>query len=160
MGKKLEKYKIESNSDIALVREKIDILFDSSNHVLKGKFIGTMKGDTFKGSTNYSVNVDVTGNVSTENDKTVVNMTISDNSPNYNVIANVLLILIVVIVTILNLSNESASVFSYIIPFVFAGGTWALLKLKTFVLKLFKPKLRDSVEYVAKEIDGEIMIVE
>lgn len=160
MGKNLEKYKIETSTDITLVRDKIAALFDSSNHALKGKFIGAIKGDVFKGSTNYSVNIDVTGSVSAEDGKTMVNMTIADNSPNYNVFVNVLLILIVCIVTILNITNENASVFSYVIPFVFALGTWGALKLKTFVLKLLKPKLRDSAEHIAKEIDGVVMIVQ
>ena len=83
MSNSIEIYTIKSNQEVSVVRDKIDSLFKETNNVFKGNFVGSMKNDTFQGSTNYSTNITVKGKVTQDNEKTLVEIKISDDSPNY-----------------------------------------------------------------------------
>ena len=43
--------------------------------------MGSMKNDIFQGSTSYSTNITVKGKVTQDNEKTLVEIKISDDSP-------------------------------------------------------------------------------
>ena len=100
LTKKIESYSIETETDLSFVRDKIDKLFNNSNHILKGKFVGSMNNDTFQGSTNYSTDITIKGKIFKNNNIIIVDMTISDNSPNYSTVSNALLIIFLCVIFI------------------------------------------------------------
>jgi len=156
MTDKVEQYCIETNTDISIVREKIDKLFSDTNHILKGKFVGSMKNDNFQGSTNYSVNVIVKGKIFQKTNKTIVEMTISDNSPNYSTIANALFLIFLCVILIIIAAIRSTDFLTYLIPIVIFGLAFLTLKIQRKISNYFKPKLNDSAKFIAKEINGKI----
>ncbi len=156
MVDKIEQYCIETNTDISIVREKIDKLFSDTNHLLKGKFVGSMKNDNFQGSTNYSVNVSVKGKITQDSNKTVVEITISDNSPNYSTIVNVILLIFLCVILIIIAANKSSDFLTYLIPIIIFGFAFLALKIQRKISNYFKPKLNDSAKFIAKEINGKI----
>ncbi len=156
MVDKIEQYCIETNTDISIVREKIDKLFSDTNHLLKGKFVGSMKNDNFQGSTTYSVNVSVKGKIIQDTNKTIVEMTISDNSPNYSTIVNVILLIFLCVILIIIAANKSSDFLTYLIPIIIFGFAFLALKIQRKISNHFKPKLNDSAKFIAKEINGKI----
>ena len=156
MTDKIEQYCIETNTEISTVREKLDKLFNNTNHILKGKFIGSMNNDNFQGSTNYNVNITVKGKIIQNTNKTIVEMTISDNSPNYSTIVNALLLIFLCIILIIIAANKSTDFLTYLIPIIIFGFAWLALKIMRLISSYFKPKLKDSADFIAKEIKGKI----
>lgn len=153
---KIERYCIETNTEISIVREKLDKLFSNTNHIFKGKFVGSMNNDNFQGSTNYNVNITVKGKIIPTANKTIVEMTISDNSPNYSSIVNTLFLTFLCVILIIIAANKSTDFLTYLIPIIIFGFTWLGLKIKKRISNYFKPKLKDSAEFIAKEIKGNI----
>jgi hypothetical protein len=156
MSEYLEKYNIETEFDLKKVRDIVNKMFSETNSFLKGKFIGSMKNDTFYGSTNYNVHITIKGNIYQKEEKTFISMTISDCSPNYATIANTFVIIFLVIALIIIASNKSTDIFHYLIPIVIFGITMLGLKIFRMIIKYFKPSLKNSAELIAKEINGKI----
>jgi len=156
MSQKLEKYNIETEFNIEKVRDIIDEMFNESNNFLKGKFIGTRNNDNFSGSTNYSVNITVKGKIFQDREKTFINMTISDSSPNYSTIVNTFIIIFLAIALIIIASNKSTDFFHYLIPIVIFGITFLGMKIFRIIIKYFKPSLKNSAIMIAKGINGKI----
>jgi hypothetical protein len=157
MSNSIEIYTIKSNQEVSVVRDKIDSLFKETNNVFKGNFVGSMKNDTFQGSTSYSTNITVKGKVTQDCEKTLVEIKISDDSPNYSTVVSVLLIIFLAISLLIVATNKnSTNIIHYIIPIVIFGFTFLAFKIYKIISKFFTPKLRKSAEIIAKEIDGEI----
>ena len=160
MTNQIEHYSIETNTDISIVRERIDKLFSNTNHVFKGKFVGLLNNDNFNGSTNYNVNITVKGKIIQDINKTIIEITISDNSPNYSTIINSFIIIFLAIILIIIASNKSTDFLHYLIPIIIFGFTWLTLISKKLILSYFKPKLKYSADFIAKEIKGKVKILD
>jgi hypothetical protein len=157
MSNSIEIYTIKSNQEVSVVRDKIDSLFKETNNVFKGKFVGSIKNDTFQGSTNYSTNITINGKVTQDDEKTLVEIKISDDSPDYSKVVNVLLITFLAIsFLIVASSKNSTNIIHYIIPIVIFGFTFLAFKIYKIFSKFWTPKLIKSAEIIAKEIDGKI----
>ncbi|WP_372754496.1 hypothetical protein [Mariniflexile sp.] len=156
MANKVENYSIETETDLSVVREKMDKLFSNANHIFKGKLVGSFNNDIFQGSTNYNTNIIVKGKIIKNNNITVVKMTISDNSPNYATVSNALLIIFLGVSLIIIAANKSTDFLTYLIPIIIFGLAFLTLKIQRRISRFFKPKLNESAKLIAKEINGTI----
>ena len=113
--------------------------------------MGSMKNDIFQGSTSYSTNITVKGKVTQDNEKTLVEIKISDDSPNYSKVVKVLhLIFLAIYFLIVASSKNSTNIIHYIIPIVIFGFTFLAFTISKIISKFRTPKLIKSAKIIAK----------
>lgn len=155
--KKKQNYKIETITDIDTIRENINLMFDESNNLFKGKFVGNLKGDSFSGHTNYSTHIDVKGRITGDKEKTIIDLTINDCSPDYKTITNTFFIVSLCLSLLIIAVNKVTDVIIYLIPIVIFGLGYLVIVIKRYIFKSLKPKLNGIAENFAKDIDGKII---
>ena len=153
----IKKYYIETKTEISLVRNRIDTLFKETNHILKGKFVGSLKNNSFQGTTNYNTHITVKGKIYQNNEKTIVYLVILDSSPNYTNIVNTLISVFLLLTLIIIAANKSTNYFIYLIPITIFGLAYTGFRLKLFLSKYFRIKLKNPAEFIAKEVNGVIV---
>lgn len=156
MNKTIKKYEIETNTNITVVRERIDNLFKEDNHIFKGKFIGKITNDNFQGSTNYSNQIYINGKITQHKEKVIIKIRISDDSPNYSIIINTLLLVFFIVVITIIAANKSTDFFHYLIPTIIFLLAYIVLKVKMKVSNFLEPSLKDSIKIIAKAVNGSI----
>ncbi|WP_299716645.1 hypothetical protein [uncultured Tenacibaculum sp.] len=155
--KKKQNYKIETITDIDTIRESINLMFDETNNIFKGKFVGNLKGDSFSGHTNYSTHIDVKGRITGEKEKTTIDLIINDCSPDYKTITNTFFIVFLCLSLLIIAVNKVTDIIVYLIPIVIFGLGYLGIIVKRYIFKSFKPKLSDIAEKFAKDVDGKII---
>ena len=151
-------YKIKVKTNIESVRGKINEMFDESNNLFKGNFIGTLKGDTFSGHTNFSININVKGRITKDKDNTIIDLTINDCSPDYKSTFSAFFLVFLFIALIIIASNKVTDIIIYLIPIVIFGLGYLVLRIKMYIFRsFFKPKLKRIADNFTKDVNGEII---
>ncbi|WP_025743343.1 hypothetical protein [Aquimarina pacifica] len=155
--KKKQNYKIETITDIDTIRESINLMFDETNNIFKGKFVGNLKGDSFSGHTNYSTHIDVKGKINGDKEKTTIDLIINDCSPDYKTITNTFFIVFLCLSLLIIAVNKVTDIIIYLIPIMIFGLGYFGIIIKRSIFKSFKPKLSDIAEKFAQDVDGKII---
>ncbi|MBU3010536.1 hypothetical protein KO506_03925 [Polaribacter vadi] len=157
MEVKSETYLIKTNANLSEVRSKMNALFKEKHTFFRGKFVGSLKDDTFYGTTNYSTQISVKGKIYEKNSESFIDLRIVDSSPNYSLIFKTLLFVFFLLALVIVIANKSTNIKIYLILIAVFGFTFLILKFKTIIYKLLKPKLIGSAKIIAKEVNGFII---
>lgn len=157
---KKQNYKIETTTSIELVRAKFNEMFDESNNIFKGKFVGTIKNDIFSGHTSYNTNIDVKGKIFENKEKTIIDLNINDCRPNFKAIINTLFIVFLFLALLIIASSKVTDIIIYLIVIVLFGLGYLVMRIKRYIFKSFEPKLREIADDIAKDTNGKIINIE
>lgn len=157
---KKQNYTIETTADIELIREKINEMFNESNNLFKGKFIGTFKDDIFYGHSKYNTHIDVRGKIINHNEgKAIIDLKIDDCSPDYKSITNTLMLVFLFLSLLIIAANKVTDVIIYLIPIAIFGLAYLAILLNKYIFGFIKPSLKKIAERFAKDINGIIINV-